>query len=468
IYFTSDNHEMMVDISRKVIDMQNDEIIGVIIAKISMYSIQEMISDKLIDFDAIALLNVDTNQFLYKSSYANRIEDVKLLSSNQETLTITYNNEAYLMVTSLYNNQQLNMKFFVLIKENNLFKNINETIKENLQLLIITIFLSTFIIFFIITYMFKSLKKLTNNIKELSKEIDTESINNGDKNLDEIQEIKFYFDGFVELIKEDRQKLSDFNMNLKNKVDEEIQKNKEKEQMLFQQSKMAAMGEMIGNIAHQWRQPIAVISMWANNIIVDIDMEEIENENLRRYANKINEQTKHLSQTIDDFRNFFSPNKEKNKFAIKESIDKTMNLLTASFKTHNIEVIKDIKDVEIFALENELTQAILNIIKNAKDIIVALDNSKKLIFINAYKIKDNVIIEIIDNGGGVPKEIKDKIFEPYFTTKHKSQGTGIGLYMTESIITKHLHGEIGVENVEYKHNDIDYLGAKFTIKLPIN
>jgi len=251
------------------------------------------------------------------------------------------------------------------------------------------------------------------------------------------------------------------------KQQKKIQEQKDQQQeVLFQQSKMAAMGEMIGNIAHQWRQPIAIISMWANNIIADIDMEEIEDKNLRKYATKINEQTNHLSQTIDDFRNFFAPNKKQNLFILKNSIDKTMDLLSASFKTHNIEVIKDIQNIKIVALENELTQAILNIIKNAKDILITLDkDTKKLIFIKVYKQDNSAIIEILDNGGGVPTEIIDKIFDPYFTTKHKSQGTGIGLYMTESIITKHLHGKISVRNIEYNYEDVKYKGAKFTIQL---
>jgi len=259
------------------------------------------------------------------------------------------------------------------------------------------------------------------------------------------------------------------NENLELVIEKEVSKNQEKDRLLFQQSKMASMGEMIGNIAHQWRQPIAIISMWANNIIADIDMEEIENENLREYANKINEQTIHLSQTIDDFRDFFSPNKEKNSFTLKSSVDKTMNLLSASFKTHNIELIENIEDIKITSLENELTQAILNIVKNAKDILITLEKGqKRLIFINIYKKETDVVIEIIDNGGGIPSGIIDKVFEPYFTTKHKSQGTGIGLYMTESIITKHLNGKIIVKNVEYKYDNIDYIGAKFSIYLPLN
>ncbi len=265
-------------------------------------------------------------------------------------------------------------------------------------------------------------------------------------------------------------KLIDINKDLKLKIKEEVNKNQEKDRLLFQQSKMASMGEMIGNIAHQWRQPISIISMWANNIIMDIDMEEVENESLRKYAININDQTKHLSQTIDDFRNFFSPNKNKEKFALKSSIDKTMSLLSASFKTHEIEVIKNIEDVEIVSLENELMQAILNIIKNAKDVLVALPkDSRKLIFIDIYKRDSKVVIEIKDNAGGVPLDIIEKIFEPYFTTKHKSQGTGIGLYMTESIISKHLDGELLVENCEYEYEGKNYTGALFSIVLhPLN
>ena len=242
--------------------------------------------------------------------------------------------------------------------------------------------------------------------------------------------------------------------------------NQEKEQMLFQQSKMAAMGEMIGNIAHQWRQPISIISMWANNIIVDVDMNEIDDKNLKEYAIKINDQTKHLSQTIDDFRNFFLPNKKKSNFTLQSTIDKTMNLLTASFKTHNIEMIENIEYIELTTFENELTQAMLNIINNAKDVLITLENnSRKLIFIDIYTKNNKAIIEIKDNGGGIPKEIINKIFEPYFTTKHKSQGTGIGLYMTESIITKHLHSEISVRNESYRYDGVDYVGAKFIITL---
>ncbi len=278
-----------------------------------------------------------------------------------------------------------------------------------------------------------------------------------------IPKIKHYIDFYVVT-----NKLIDINKGLEEKIKDEVDKNQEKDRLLFQQSKMASMGEMIGNIAHQWRQPISIISMWANNIIMDIDMEEIDDDSLRKYASNINQQTKHLSQTIDDFRNFFSPNKEKKSFTIQSSIDRTMTLLSASFKTHNIEVIENIEDIEILALENELTQAVLNIINNAKDILITLPKeSKRLIFITVYKEDKNIIIDIKDNAGGVPENIIDKIFEPYFTTKHKSQGTGIGLYMTESIITKHLKGDLVVKNIDYRWEEKNYVGALFRINLPL-
>ena len=132
-------------------------------------------------------------------------------------------------------------------------------------------------------------------------------------------------------------------------------------------------------------------------------------------------------------------------------------------------MIENIEDIEITALENELTQAILNIINNAKDVLlISSTDRRKLIFIDIYKRNNSAVIEIKDSGGGISTDIIDKIFEPYFTTKHQSQGTGIGLYMTESIITKHLNGEIAAITTEYEYEGIIYSGAKFRIEIPLN
>lgn len=263
-------------------------------------------------------------------------------------------------------------------------------------------------------------------------------------------------------------KLKNSNVELEKKIQKAIAQNSQMEARLYQSEKMAAMGEMIGNIAHQWRQPLAIIAMWANNITMDIDIDEVDNDNLKKYSDNIIEQTKHLSQTIDDFRNFFAPNKEQNTFTLQESIDRTMKLLDASLKAHDVKVITNIANITITALENELTQAFLNIIKNAKDVLINQEqNKQKLIFIDIYEKDNKAIIDIKDNGGGIKDDILDKVFEPYFTTKHKSQGTGIGLYMTQTIITKHLNGHIYVKNVEYLYEEKNCKGAIFSIQLPL-
>ncbi len=296
------------------------------------------------------------------------------------------------------------------------------------------------------------------------------------KSNDEIGILIDAFNSMIKRLQYDKEKiqnqsenLQELNKNLQKTVEEEVEKNQTKDRLLFQQSKMASMGEMIGNIAHQWRQPLSVIAMNVNNMSLTIELEEkLSDETILTCTQNVSKQCKHLTKTIDDFRNFFSPNKEKNNFKLKSIINKSMTLLNASFKTHQIEVIQSIEDIEIMGLENELTQAILNIINNAKDIVSMLSKeSRRVIFIDIYKKDDKAIIEIKDNGGGVPKDIIDKVFEPYFTTKHKSQGTGIGLYMTQSIVTKHLHGEISVINTEYEYEGIKYTGAKFIVEIPL-
>jgi PAS domain S-box-containing protein len=245
---------------------------------------------------------------------------------------------------------------------------------------------------------------------------------------------------------------------------------KEKEHILAHQSKMASMGEMIGNIAHQWRQPIATVSMQVNNMLADIDLEDVDFDEFRKNLLAINTQNQHLSKTIDDFRNFFTDDKEEAKFDIKIAIEESLNLVKASFKNSNIDLIINLQSIPFFGIKNELTQAFINILNNAKDVLVNSVDKKedRVIFIECgYSKVDTIFITIKDNGGGVDENIIDKIFEPYFTTKHKSQGTGIGLYMTSEIICKHLQGKISVVNEVFEYNSNAYTGAKFNIEIPL-
>ncbi len=242
----------------------------------------------------------------------------------------------------------------------------------------------------------------------------------------------------------------------------------EKQQnILYQQSKMASMGEMIGNIAHQWRQPLSTITTASTGILLEKELGLLQDQTLKDSLNRINKSAQYLSKTIDDFRNFFNPEKVKNYFLLSNVFATTFDLLSAQFNSQNIEIIKNIEDVEINSYENELIQALINILNNARDELKNKDLAHKLIFISASKNDNEVIIKIKDNAGGIAKENLNKIFEPYFTTKHKSQGTGIGLYMTEEIIVRHLKGSIEIRNDEFTYENSSYTGAEFTIKIPL-
>ncbi|MDN5109154.1 cache domain-containing protein [Aliarcobacter butzleri] len=254
---------------------------------------------------------------------------------------------------------------------------------------------------------------------------------------------------------------------LENKLKEYKKELDNKQAILYQQSKMAAMGEMIGNIAHQWRQPLSIITTATSGMVLQKQMGVLTDEFFFEASNRINASSQYLSQTIDDFRNFFIPNKEKSKVNLIEIFKKTLDLISAQFSSKDIKIIKNIEGVEFESYENELIQALINILNNSRDELIKKDD-ERFIFVDAFE-KDNFInITIKDNAGGVIKENLDKIFEPYFTTKYKSQGTGIGLYMTEEIITKHLNGTICVENVEFTYDEKDYFGAEFTIKIDLN
>jgi len=240
-----------------------------------------------------------------------------------------------------------------------------------------------------------------------------------------------------------------------------------KEKLLLQQSKMAAMGEMLQNISHQWRQPLSLISTASTGLLVKKEMsitttidEEI------KILNTINDATQHLSETINAFRDFFNPNKEKTNFKIGDVYKKTINIIKSKFKSVDINLIENIDNISITNLDNELIQVLMNLLNNARDVLVSSETQNKLIFINIYQDKNNVIISVKDNGGGIDKKIINKVFEPYFTTKHQSDGTGIGLYMCQEIISKHMNGKLTVTNQSFIYQNINYKGAEFKIIFP--
>jgi signal transduction histidine kinase len=254
---------------------------------------------------------------------------------------------------------------------------------------------------------------------------------------------------------------------LENKLNEYKKELESKQNILYQQSKMASMGEMIGNIAHQWRQPLSTITTAATGTLLFKD-EGILNDNiLDDSLKKINKSAQHLSKTIDDFRDFFNPDKVKSDFLLTKTFSNTLELISAQFNSQNITVVKKIEEIKVNSYENELKQVLINILNNARDELKNKELHEKFIFIDVYKDERYVIISIKDNAGGILEENINKIFEPYFTTKHKSQGTGIGLFMCEEIIVKHLKGKIEVKNINYVYDDYQYTGAEFIIKIPL-
>ena len=278
---------------------------------------------------------------------------------------------------------------------------------------------------------------------------------------DEIGQLENSFNemaGKIEdLIKEEKK----LNCNLEQKVQIETSKQKEQEQLLIQQTRLAAMGEMIGNIAHQWRQPLNALGLVLQNLKFSYDMGELDEKMMDKSINKADMLTKNMSKTIDDFRNFFKPNKSKEKFGINENVNKAIELVESTFEHHNIKLEKNFSsdELEFHGFPNEFSQVILNILTNAKDAIIENKILNPLVIVETKIENDNICISIKDNANGIDENIVNKIFEPYFTTKDEGKGTGIGLYMSKIIIENNMNGKIEVEN------STD--GAKFIIKLPL-
>ena len=248
------------------------------------------------------------------------------------------------------------------------------------------------------------------------------------------------------------------------------QNEKTKQQnIIAQQAKMAAMGEMIGNIAHQWRQPLSSISVSSTGMLLQKQMNILDDEFLKQGLKQINDSVQYLSATIDDFRNFYKTDKNKCEFKIVETIEKVINLVDSQFKFHRIEFIQNIDNIKLNTYENELIQVIINLLNNSRDELIKKDlDFEKLIFINVSSTKEKISIEIKDNAGGIPEDIINRVFEPYFTTKNQSKGTGIGLYMSREIICKSMNGEIFVKNSTFDYNGKTYTGAVFKILLQVD
>jgi len=335
---------------------------------------------------------------------------------------------------------------------------INSNSKPLLYLLLISIFLFLLGNYFILKFLNNADKKeledkkvLLNIQNELNKEL--------------MQKNKIASDLNREL-EESEHELEEINKNLQNTIEKEVEKNTLIQKQLFKSEKMASMGEMIGNIAHQWRQPLSAITTSATSIQLQKDMGNLDGDILNKMCDSITRNTQYLSKTIDDFRDYVKGDNPKEIFYLNEKINSSLHLLDSSFGKNNIKIVVNLEEnITINGYGNTLLQCFLNILNNGIDALIQNDIDNKLIFIFTKVIDNEICIEIKDNARGISKGIIDNIFEVYFTTKHKSQGTGLGLNMVYKFIVDEMNGKIEVKNDTYIYNDVEYTGASFRIKL---
>ena len=243
----------------------------------------------------------------------------------------------------------------------------------------------------------------------------------------------------------------------------DISDKKENERLLIEQSKMAAIGDMIANIAHQWRQPLCAITAAATGLKVQKEFGTLTDDLFIESIDGINNSAQHLSETIDTFRDFIKEEKKLKEVILQKRIDVALGIIQTTLKNKHINLINNIdytNPIKINLVLGELVQVIINITNNAKDILIEKNIENPWIKLDLQKLDDKAVLIIEDNGGGIPDDIMPKIFEPYFTTKHQSQGTGLGLHMSYKIITESLKGKLYAKNTEN--------GAKFYIELPLS
>jgi signal transduction histidine kinase len=266
-------------------------------------------------------------------------------------------------------------------------------------------------------------------------------------------------------IEEKNNELNKYKNNLEKVIDAQVSELRKKDKMLILNSRQLAIGDTMGNIAHQWRQPLNVLSLKKDIFIDKLYDEDVNEHDIDSFDSEISNILKDLSKTIDDFRDLFISSNDKSSFSIKKQIQDVLNMLSAELIDNNISIDTNLKvDLEVYSYKNEFKQVLINIIQNSKESILKAKKQSLItsgqISVSLKKDNDFVYIDICDNGVGIKSDIINNIFEPYFTTKFKSQGTGLGLYMCKMIVEENLYGFISVENK--KEN-----GVCFTIKLDI-
>lgn len=285
------------------------------------------------------------------------------------------------------------------------------------------------------------------------------------KERDAQDELKRHKDELEVIIKERTKELEksleiiqEMNRGLEDRVKEESSARINQQALLIQQSKLASMGEMIGAISHQWKQPLNTISIANSTISYAIEDSNLNREQIDKSCELIQNSIEYLNQTINDFKNFFKPNKEKKEFKVSSSIDEARRILSHKIRLAGVELKLESVDLVIYGVKNEMTQVLINLINNSLDAISEKKPQNRVVAISGRVDNEHiVIIELRDSGGGIPSYVLDRLFNPYVSTKGE-KGTGIGLYMSKIIIEESFSGKIYAKNIDN--------GASFTIEIP--
>jgi len=265
--------------------------------------------------------------------------------------------------------------------------------------------------------------------------------------LNDRRQNNYTLEALSQLISQTTKELEEINTSLESKVQKELSKNREKDKQIMQQSRLAQMGEMLSMIAHQWRQPLTAISSSSTAINIKAKLNKLDKETSIELSNNIIEYSKHLSETIDDFRDFFRPNKERVETSYNDLVRSVLLIVETSIINKNIQLIQELNTDKTFSTyPNEIKQVILNLIKNAEDVLIENNIKDPYIKIKTYMQDNKHILEVSDNGTGIDNAIIGKIFDPYFSTKTKKDGTGLGLYLSKTIIEKHCNGKLSARN----------------------
>ncbi len=435
----------------------NLDFINKLISNLNPLTISD-ISVSIIDKNGLYILDT-LNKFVVKnrnSFFTTKLYKEKIATNPENTLISYFNDSSnkYNYVSyKIFNN----LSWMIIVKENN--NKIGEYI-FNVSLVILLVIL--IIAFIIIMSAKKIANSIVNPIELLTLNINKFSKDHSSKIDDNIQSNYNIFKILIQDFNHMQKSIIENEESLK----QQIIQNQQKDKILSEQSKMAAMGEMIGNIAHQWRQPLSVISTTATGIIIQKQYNILEEDKLIENCNIINDNVQYLSRTIDDFKNFIKGDRNKKIFSLKNDIESFLHLVESTMKNNHIKIILDLQeDIQIDGYENELIQCFINIFNNAKDALKDNNIENKLIFISTCKRENKTIIKIKDNAGGIPSDILPHIFEAYFTTKHKSKGTGLGLNITYNLIVDGMSGTIEANNVTYDYEGKNYTGAEFLISL---